>query len=162
MAFVVRQFERSDIEPVARLVAATPLWQRYGITELRATAALSEGLARGDALRVAQRTPVGDAPRDPSVAGFCWVLERGMFGRGPYLKWIGVAPGTTGGGVGQLLLRAAEEAARSSLPELSLLCSDFNEGGHRFYRREGYLRVGELPSYVLPGVNEVLYFKRLA
>jgi ribosomal protein S18 acetylase RimI-like enzyme len=84
-----------------------------------------------------------------------------MFGRSPYLKWIGVAGGATGAGVGRALLRSAEEAAAATLPELSLLCSDFNTGARRFYEREGYAQVGELPAYVLPDVNEVLYFKKL-
>ena len=154
MTSLVRTLETADIPGVGRLVAATPLWQRYGLTEDRASAALGEGAARGDALRV--------AIRDHALAGFCWVLPRGLFGRSPYLKWIGVAPGAQGAGMGTTLLRAAEEAAAATLPELSLLCSDFNAGARRFYEREGYARVGELPSYVLPGVNELLYFKRLA
>ncbi len=150
----VRPLDLSDIPAVARLVAATPLWQRYGVTVESASAALREGAARGDALRVAVRAE--------ELAGFCWVLPRGMFGRSPYLKWIGVAPGAQSAGLGTTLLRAAEAAAAATRPELSLLCSDFNAGGQRFYEREGYARVGELPSYVLPGVNELLYFKRFA
>jgi GNAT superfamily N-acetyltransferase len=154
MAARLRPLERNDVGEVARLVAATPLWQRYGLTEEKAAAALVEGLDRGDALRVAD-----EAGRP---VGFFWVLARGMFGRSPYLKWIGVAPGSTGGGLGQLLLRGAEAAAAAVKPELFLLCSDFNGGARRFYEREGYRQVGELPAYVLPDVNEVLYFKRLA
>jgi hypothetical protein len=68
---------------------------------------------------------------DERILGLAWVLPAGAFGRSPYLKW------------------------------LVLLCSDFNLDGQRFYEREGYARVGAIPDYVLSGVAELIYFKRL-
>src|SRR2546421_692306 len=110
---MIRAATAGDVEAIARIVAATPLWQRYGVTEASARAALEGGLAAGDAIRVALE--------DSAVAGFCWVQPKAGFGRSPYLKWIGVAPGTTGKGLGRELLRAAEDAARATRPELMLL-----------------------------------------
>ena len=149
----IRAAAPADLEGLATIVAATPLWQRYGVTVTSAHAALTTGLAGGEAIALAE------GARGP--AGLFWVQPKAGFGRSPYLKWLGVAPGQTGGGVGQALLRAAEEAARTVRPELLLLCSDFNVAGQRFYAREGYTRIGALPDYVLPGVAEHLFFKKL-
>lgn len=149
----LRPATAADLEALAALVAATPLWRRYGVTPESARAALQGGLAAGEAVTVAEEAG--------QLAGFCWVQPRAGFGRSPYLKWIGVAPGRTGGGVGATLLRAAEASARQTRPELLLLCSDFNTAGQRFYLREGYARIGALPDYVLPGVAEILFFKKL-
>ena len=111
------------------------------------------GLSRGEAVLTL------DA--DGGLGGLAWVQAQAGFGRSPYLKWLGVAPGGNRRGVGRELLRAAEEAARATRPELLLLCSDFNRDGQRFYEREGYARVGALPDYVLSGVAELVYFKKL-
>lgn len=152
MTLGIRAASEADLPAVARIVADTPLWQRYGVTRERAEAALAAGRSRGDALSVAE-----DAG---AVAGLAWVLPAGGFGRSPYLKWLGVRSGATSRGLGAALLRAAEASAQVIRPELFLLCSDFNVGARRFYEREGYRRVGALPDYVLSGVTELVYFKR--
>lgn len=149
----VRPATAADLGALATLVAATPLWQRYGVTEASARAALEGALERHESLLV--------ACEGPTVLGLAWVQPQAGFGRSPYLKWLGVTPGGTSRGVGRALLRGAEEAARATRPELLLLCSDFNLAGQRFYEREGYARVGALPDYVLGGVVELVYFKRL-
>jgi GNAT superfamily N-acetyltransferase len=148
----LRPASPSDVPAIARLVAQTPLWQRYGVTVDSARAALEMGLGRGDPIHVAMAE---------ELLGFAWLLPRGGFDRTPYLKWIGVVGGGQGRGVGAQLLNSVEGAARSFRPELMLLCSHFNEGGRRFYLRQGYQQVGVLPAYVLPDVDEVIFWKRL-
>ena len=148
----VRPARAEDLAALARIVAGTPLWQRYGVTLASAQAALEGGLARGEVLVIG---PVGEP------GGLAWVQPQAGFGRSPYLKWLGVSPGGNRRGLGRELLRGAEDAARTVRPELILLCSDFNRDGQRFYEREGYARVGALPDYVLPGVAELVYFKKL-
>ena len=147
-----RPAEKTDVEAIARIVVGTPLWQRYGVTLERARQVLEAGLAQGDAILVSG---------ERELAGFAWVQLRGAFVRSPYLKWIGVAGGNQSRGLGRELLRAAEDAARRERPELFLLCSDFNAAGQRFYEREGYARLGVIPDYVLAGVGEVIFFKKL-
>ncbi|MBS2031314.1 MAG: GNAT family N-acetyltransferase [Deltaproteobacteria bacterium] len=149
----VRAAREADLEALARIVAETPLWQRYGVTPDSARAALSGGLSRGEAVLTIDV--------DGGLGGLAWVQAQAGFGRSPYLKWLGVAPGGNRRGVGRELLRGAEDAARSTRSELILLCSDFNHDGQRFYEREGYARVGALPDYVLSGVAELVYFKKL-
>jgi [ribosomal protein S18]-alanine N-acetyltransferase len=144
----VRPLAGEDVPPLARLVAGTPLWQRYGYLEERCAADLGAALAEGqDALFAAG--PPG-APR-----GLAWVLRRGAFGRAPYLKLLAVAEGDRGQGVGAALLAAAEAVG----PELVLLVSDFNDGARAFYGRQGYIQVGALADFVLPGVTELILRK---
>ncbi len=144
----IRPLQSEDVAPLARLVAATPLWQRYGYGEARCASDLSTALAEGrDALFVAG--PVGEPQ------GLAWVLRWGAFGRAPYLKLLAVAAGARRTGVGAALLSAAETVG----PELVLLVSDFNRDARAFYERQGYAQVGALPDFVLGGVTELILRK---
>jgi len=64
-------------------------------------------------------------------------------------------------GLGAALLAAYEaETARGSAHAF-LLVSAKNPPAQRFYRRYGYRRVGRLPDLVMPGEDEIIYWKRL-
>lgn len=52
-------------------------------------------------------------------------------------------------GVGGLLLRAAEDAARSAGKTLLVLDAVSGGDGARLYERHGWVRVGEIPNYAL-------------
>lgn len=139
----------ADVEACAAIVGATPLWsERYGITAPRATRLFETALERKEGLLVAENA---------HVAGFAWFMLRGGFGRSGYLRLIGVEPGRRSAGVGALLLAAVEAAVGD---DLMILASDFNVSARRFYERHGYAAVGRLPGYVLPGVDEILYWRR--
>ncbi len=141
---IVRPLEARDIPVCARIVADAPLWRRYGYGAERCAADLGAALeGRKDVLLCAE---LAGAP-----VGLAWVLPRGTFGRSPYLKLIAVAAEHRGGGLGALLLTAAEEIGAG---ELTLLVSDFNDQAQRFYLAHGYREVGALPDFVLPGVTE--------
>ena len=100
---------------------------------------------------------VAEIGGDP--VGLAWVIPDGMFGRSPYLRTIGVHPDSPGRGIGSALLRAVEDRVRPAL--LFLLTSDFNTGAQRLYERHGYTHIGTVPGYVVPGVDELLYLKRV-
>jgi ribosomal protein S18 acetylase RimI-like enzyme len=42
-----------------------------------------------------------------------------------------------------------------------LCVSSFNDGARRLYERLGYIRVGQLPDYIVDGASEILMHKRL-
>lgn len=154
-AISIRPMERDDVTGVAAWMVCIPLWQRYGLQQERAAAQLEQGLAVGDLLLVADVEPEGRA------RGFVWCLMRGAFGLSPYIRLIGVAPGRSGSGIGGRLLDEVERRVAGSNRDLFLLVSDFNVDARRFYERRGFQQIGELRDYVLPGVAEVLYRKRL-
>lgn len=150
MTLSIRPFVPSDAAACGAIVDATPLWRRYGLS----------GAQLADRLRETTE-PVLVADDGGAVVGFAWVQRRGAFGRSAYLRLIAVDPARRGARVGELLLRAFEEVARESGPDAFLLVSDFNVGAQRFYRREGYEEIGRIADYVLDGVAELLFRKRL-
>jgi hypothetical protein len=42
-----------------------------------------------------------------------------------------------------------------------LLVTDSNSSAQRFYRRLGYTHIGAIPDYVVPGITELIFFKKL-
>ncbi len=152
---IIRPMRSDDIEPCANMIASTMPWQRYGITPEIATTRLETGL-RGDSLILV----AGDG--SGNLLGFVWLVKRGAFDLSGYIRWIVVATSHRSSGVGRQLLAAAEDSIRQTSHDIFLLCSDFNLDAQRFYERNGYIQVGVLPDYVLPGVAELIYRKRLA
>jgi ribosomal protein S18 acetylase RimI-like enzyme len=150
----IRPMLESDVMPLARLMACTPLWQRYNVTEATAARRLSDGLDCGATVAVAE---LNGAP-----VGFVWYVKRGAFDRSGYIKLIGVTPEQRGNSIGRALMEHAEAVLLAESPDVFLLVSDFNHDAHKFYARLGYSKVGAIPDYVMPGITELIFRKRLA
>ena len=142
----------NDVADIARWVAATPLWQRYGVTADAFAQRLRDGVASRATLYVAEN--------DHAVVGFLWLAERGAFNRSGYVQLIGVRPGERGSGVGRALMQFAEAQTFAQGRDLFLLTSDFNTAAQKFYERLDYHCVGKLDDYVIAGVSELIYWKR--
>lgn len=143
----------ADLDACAALMAATPLWQRYGVTLEGARRTLAVAPDHGGRVLVAR---VGD-----ELAGFVLVYPRGGFARSGYIRLIGVVAACQGQGLGDALMAAAETLVADVAPDMFLLVSDFNVEAQRFYQRLGYVQVGALPAYVLPDVTELILWKKL-
>ena len=148
----VRPLRPADLAACARIMAENPLWQRYGVTKASAYQRLAVGQQQGATILVAETAGV--------VVGFIWYVEKGAFFRSGYVMLIGVDPAQQGQGVGEILMDAVEHILFATSADVFLLVSDFNEGAQRFYRRRGYIYVGSLPDYVVPGVAELIYRKQ--
>ncbi len=145
----------SDLPELMRWLPAEPLMQRYQLDDAMLEYALRSALATDDILRTVDTV-------DASCCGLAWTQPRAGLGRGAYLRLLCVRPAQQGRGLGQALLDASEQAARARGQEsLLLLASDYNTRAHYFYRRAGYAEVGLLAEYALPGVDELLFWKRL-
>lgn len=153
----IRPVEADDLLPLAQWIETIPLWQRYGLTASKARLQLMRGLSAGDVLLVAD-CPAASQER---ACGLAWCVPGGAFGRSMYLRLLGVHPALAGQGIGRALLEQAEAAALDVGSDLFLLVSDFNHDAQRFYRRQGYEQVGAIPDYVVPGVTELIFRKRL-
>lgn len=94
-----------------------------------------------------------------AVAGFILLNLRGPF-KG-YLQTICVAPKWRNLGLGRKLIGFAEARIFRESPNVFLCVSSFNTAAQRFYSRLGYIRVGELPDYVVNGHSEILMRKTL-
>ncbi len=142
-----------DLDACAAVVDGLTFFQGYGLTGASAARALAGGLDAGDEVHVARAEP-----RGPAI-GFTWVMPRGAFGRGAYLRLIAIDDVWRGRGVGRALMDdvARRHAVRSG--GVSLLVTSTNAPAIAFYEALGYARVGTLGSFVKPGVDEVLFYK---
>ncbi|MBA2449960.1 MAG: GNAT family N-acetyltransferase [Chloroflexi bacterium] len=144
-----------DLGPLAEMMAASPLLQRYHVSRDDALASLEDAYRQGDLILACSRSDTA------SPAGLAWVTRARILGGGAYLRLLLVAETRQGSGVGGRLLRAAETSARERDNHLYLLVSADNARARAFYERHGYRHVGDLPEHVLPGVDEALYHKVL-
>ena len=150
----VRALTMSECEAAGNIVGKNPLWRdRYGYDSEAAGRDLLYAVSHGDV--------VLGAFEGSQLCGFAWFIERGAFARSPYLRLIAVDPTVQSRGVGAELLQAGEALFRPKTKFMFLLVSDFNTRGHKFYRDQGYTQVGALADFVLPGVSELLFSKRL-
>lgn len=149
---ILRSMQPSDIPACAHLMAESPLWQRYQVTETAAAQRFEQGLAQQAEIMVAELSG--------EVAGFIWFVRKGAFGRSGYIMLIGVQANQRSQGIGQKLVEAVEERMFAVVSDIFLLVSDFNEPAQRFYQRLGYHQVGSIPNYILTGVAELIYHKR--
>jgi ribosomal protein S18 acetylase RimI-like enzyme len=150
----IRPMTPADTAAVASWMAQIEPWVRYGANPERVQARLESGIAGGDVVLTADI----DGAKARGLA-FC-ALE-GMFDRSTYLRWLAIHPDHSGKGIGAMLLDAVEEAVKQHDRDIFLLAADFNTGAQRFYERHGYRQMAVLPDYVVAGVAEVLYWKRL-
>lgn len=148
----IRAIKSTDIPGIASWVAATPLWQRYGVTE--------ESMAKQLRNDVAEDARIFVADHADDVIGFIWLAERGAFSRSGYIRLIGVRLGERSRGVGRALMGFAEQNVFAQQRDLFLLVSDFNVDAQRFYQRLGYRESGKLADYVVQGVTELIYWKK--
>lgn len=154
---LIRPIQADDIAALANLMATTPLWQRYGVTVASATARLHQGLRQEATIAVAV---LATAEFSPPIGGFIWYAAQGAFQRGGYIMLIGVQSAHRGQGIGEALMHHAEAALFAQTASVFLLVADFNEAAQRFYLRLGYEQVGAIPDFVLPGVSELIFYKR--
>jgi ribosomal-protein-alanine N-acetyltransferase len=90
-------------------------------------------------------------------AGFLILNMRGALAG--YIQTICVAPAFRGRGLGTRLMAFAEERVLRQTPNVFLCVSSFNEGARRLYERLGYVRVGDLPDFLVAGHSETLMRK---
>lgn len=148
----IRPLRAGDILACAAIMADSPLWQRYGVTQDSAARRLQIGFDDLETIAIAEL--------DGAVAGFVWYVLDGAFHRSGYVMLIAVREGLRGSGIGQALMAHAEDAMYPLVRDIFLLVSDFNLGAQRFYRRLGYVQVGAIPDYILPGISELIFHKR--
>jgi GNAT superfamily N-acetyltransferase len=149
----IRPAVAAELAPLAAGLARLDLMRRYGRDEPTLVADLARAHARGDGLLL--------AVEEGRPVGLAWFLRQGTLGLGGYLRLMAVLPGAESRGVGTRLLAAFEAALAETAGHGFLLCSDFNAAAQAFYERHGWARVGALPGLVLPGVAELIYWKRL-
>lgn len=95
----------------------------------------------------------------PAVAGFLILNLGGAFAG--YIQTVCVATASRGRGIGSELMHFAEQRIFRDSPNVFLCVSSFNDGARRLYERLGYVRVGDLPDYLVQGHAEILMRKSI-
>jgi GNAT superfamily N-acetyltransferase len=152
--WIVRSAGARDLAPLADLMAASPLLQRYGTSRATALAALDAGHRAGDLLLVGRL-------RGRPVGGLAWVIPSRILTGAAYLRLLLVRGERQRAGLGSRLLGEAEARARRWANHCVLLVTTDNGGARRFYERHGYRHVGDLPGFAVPALDEALYQKAL-
>lgn len=152
-----RELTLNDVDVCAEWVDEHPLFRLYGLTPARLAASLTAALERREGLLMAEDASTYP---DPTPVGLAWYLSGGTFYHSAYLRLLLVSRRATGGGVGRQLLDAVEKKVFEHAGDLFALVNVDNHAAQRFYERLGYRRVGELPDYVGPGLNEYIYRKQ--
>lgn len=93
--------------------------------------------------------------------GFTFIIPKGAFHCFSYLHIIAIKEEYRGMGVGKALLDFSERIASETADKLFLVAADYNPGAKRFYERNGYRQVGEIPNLYRPGITEYMMAKNL-
>jgi len=151
---MVQPMDSREMAACVDILLENPLWGHYGMTGKIAGQMLQAALTAG--------TSILTARQDAQTVGFVWYMSNGAWGRSGYIRLIGVAPQFQGKGIGERLMAEAEARMGESVNDVFLLVSDFNTRAARFYQRLGYQQVGAIPDYVVSGITELIFHKRLA
>lgn len=144
---VVRPFAAADREAAIALLDSDP-WRRLGYGRDDWTRLLATPLEG----REGWVATTADA-----VVGLALVRPR--FLAGDYLELFAVAAAARGRRCGAALLAHVESVVFARGRNLFVCVSDFNDGAHRFYARQGYAHVGTLPDLLVAGSAELLLRK---
>ena len=128
------------------------LGEKYFSSPGSAENAILEGLFQGN-LYVAL---IGE-----ECVGFTYIIPKGAFHSFPYLHIIAIKEEYRGQGVGKALLDYSEWIASEVADKIFLVVADYNSEAKRFYERNGYQQVGEIPNLYRPGITEYLMAKSL-
>jgi ribosomal-protein-alanine N-acetyltransferase len=86
-------------------------------------------------------------------------VVRQKFLLGDYVELFGVADWTRDKGLGSLLLAYIEAVVFARVKNLFACVSDFNDHARHFYKKQGYLEIGPMPNFLIPGSAEILLRK---
>ena len=128
------------------------LGEKYFSSPGSAENAILEGIHQGN-LYVAL---IGE-----ECVGFTYIIPKGAFHSYPYLHLIAVKEEYRDMGIGKALLDYSERTAIEMADRLFLVVADYNPAAKRFYERNGYQQVGEIPNLYRPGITEYLMTKNL-
>lgn len=150
MNIIIEKGNMSHLDECEQAISASILGEKYFSTPGSARNAVLEGI---------RETTLYVAMADGVCAGFFYIIPKGAFHSFPYLHLIAVRESFRGRGIGKVLLDHAEEIAFSLSDKIFLVVADFNPDAKRFYERNGYHQVGEIPGLYRHGITEQLMVK---
>jgi len=93
------------------------------------------------------------------IVGVMVVLMEG-FAELPYLALLGVKKGYRGMGIGKKFLAVfIGLAEQSGAPNMFIMTSTFNVRAKKLYESVGFKKIGVIPSYLLAGIDEIMFVR---
>ena len=89
----------------------------------------------------------------------CSYIPKRCFHSFPYLHLIAVKEEYRGQGIGRKLIDYLENVVCADAHRLFLVVADFNPEAKRFYEKNGYRQVGEIPGLYREGITEYIMMK---
>lgn len=129
------------------------LGRRYFTNEGSGKKAILEGLEQGT---------LYTALLNDICVGFLFYLPKGAFHSFPLLHLIAVKEEYRNKGIGKKLLDFLEKTVFINNSKIFFVVADFNSDAKRFYEKNGYLQVGEIPNLYRKGITEYLMMKEKA
>lgn len=150
MNLVIKKANEKYLEDCEIALTQSTLGEQYFAKAGSARNAITEGLNQGN-LYVALC--------EDECVGFFYIIPNGAFHSFPYLHLICVKEEYRSKGIGSVLLEQMEEIVFQTANKVFLVVADFNPEAKRFYERNHYCQVGEVPSLYRPGITEYLMMK---
>jgi ribosomal protein S18 acetylase RimI-like enzyme len=91
--------------------------------------------------------------------GFMYYIPNGAFHSFPYLHIIAIKEAHRSKSIGKQMLDFLEKTLFEIADKIFLVTADFNPGAIRFYKKNGYRQVGEIPNLYRMGIVEYLFMK---
>ena len=129
------------------------LGRRYFTNEGSGKKAILEGLEQGT---------LYTALLNDICVGFLFYIPKGAFHGFPLLHLIAVKEEYRSKGIGKKLLDFLEETVFVNNSKIFFVVADFNPDAKRFYEKNGYRQVGEIPNLYRNGITEYLMMKEKA
>lgn len=148
---------KADVSPALEILLDSYLGEEYFSRDV-AEPILKEAVKKHE-LFVAKH-------KDGEVLGFYRIVMNGTFNVFAYIHLIAVRKDLRGGGIGTKLLKDAEKRIVQDqdypfFKKVFLLLGKKNRRAKGYYEKNGYIRVGTIPSLFSPGVDEYLMMKDL-
>lgn len=99
------------------------------------------------------------ALEEKTCVGFFYYIPKGCFHSFPYLHLISVKEGYRKKGIGKILIDFFVNAICAEDKKIFLVVADFNPVAKRFYEKNGFRQVGELPNLYRDDITEFLMMK---
>ena len=96
-----------------------------------------------------------------NALGFTYIIPKGAFHSFHTFTSSRWRDGYRNMGIGKALLDYSEKNAHEMADKIFLVVADYNPDAKRFYERNGYMQVGEIPNLYRPGATEYMMVKDL-
>jgi ribosomal protein S18 acetylase RimI-like enzyme len=147
----IRKLQENDIESCVEMTITSFPWTAFGLKRVSARQFFLDRLESED-----KEVYVAESNRE--VVGFISIKKDIMFAN--YIRRIVVRKDMRSSGIGAKLLRFIEDLTlESGLPNVFLITTTSNEKAIKFYEKNGYKKIGRIPDFIKPGMDEFIFWK---